>query len=182
MKFQITLACFALSLLFVLPLSGFAQKPGQPAGKEEADALVKKAQEKIGNGEYAAAIPILNSAEEKDAKNLNVYLKRAFCYSQTGNYQGAIEDLTKVINLKPDEEFAFVSRGSAKNKLKQFKEAMADFDKAIQLKPDDYDAYNNRGWAKKGLGDEDGACKDWHYSKKKGNSEAKIILSNNRCK
>jgi tetratricopeptide (TPR) repeat protein len=175
MNLKITCASLALSLLFALPLTGFGQK-------DEAEILLKKAQEKIGNGDYTGAITDLNQAEQKDPKNLTVNLKRAFCYSQTGNYQGAIDDLTKVINAKPDEEFAIVSRGSAKNKLKKFKEALVDFDLAIKLKPDDYDAYNNRGWAKKGLGDEDGACKDWHYSKKKGNGEAKIILSNNRCK
>ncbi|MCC6690317.1 MAG: tetratricopeptide repeat protein, partial [Bacteroidia bacterium] len=82
----------------------------------------------------------------------------------------------------PDHEYAYVSRGSAKNKLKNFKEALLDFDRALQLKPDDCEAYNNRGWAKKGLGDEDGACKDWHYSKKKGNDEAKIIIKNNHCR
>lgn len=152
------------------------------AQKDEAQALVKSGVSKIANGDYENAIKDFNSAIEKNPTSLDAYLKRAFCYSSLGNYQGAIDDYSKVIELKPDQEFAYVSRGSAKNKLKKFKEALADFDKALQLNPEDCEAYNNRGWAKKGLGDDDGACKDWRYSKKKGNDEAKIILGNNHCR
>ncbi len=159
----------------IFTFSAFSQK-------EEAQAFLKKAQTKIDIGDYAAAITELNKAVEKDPANLNIYLKRAFCYGATTNFQGAVDDYSKVIELKPDLESAYVSRGSAKNKLKKYTEAVMDFDKALQLKPDDFDAYNNRGWAKKGMGDDDGACKDWRYSKKKGNGEAKIILENNRCK
>lgn len=155
---------------------------GTYAQKEESQALVRSGVTKISSGDFANAILDFNAAIEKDPKNLDAYLKRAFCYSSNGNYQGAIDDYTTVIELKPDQSFAYVSRGSARNKLKQFTEAMGDFNKALQLKPDDCEAYNNRGWAKKGLGDEKGACEDWKYSKKKGNDEAKIIIKNNHCK
>jgi len=169
----------SLVIAIFLVLNTFAQKD---AGHDEAIALVKAGMSKVAMDNCDEAIKDFNAAMQKDPKCLDAYLKRAFCYSKNGNFQAAIDDYTKVIELKPDNSYAYVSRGSAKNKLKMFKEAMADFDKALQLKPDDCEAYNNRGFAKKGLGDDDGACKDWHYSKKKGNDEAKIILQNNRCK
>lgn len=171
---------FLFILFFTMGAS--AQKTDATAQQEEAKALVKKGFEKISNGNYANAILDFNEAIQKDPVCLDAYVKRAFCYGATNSYKEALEDYNKVIKLSPGLENAYVSRGSMKNKLKLFKEAMVDFDKAIQLKPDDCEAYNNRGWARKGLGDDDGACKDWRYSKKKGNHEAKIILENTHCK
>ena len=52
----------------------------------------------------------------------------------------------------------------------------------LSLDPTDQEAFNNRGWSYKGKGDMKAACRDWKESRKMGNAEAKIILSNNRCK
>ncbi len=171
-----------LPFLLLVTLGATAQKTDAKAQKDEAKALVRKGYEKIQNGNFENAIVDFNHALEKDPECIDAYLRRAFCYSATNDYKNAVEDYNKVIKLNPDLETAYVSRGSAKNKLKLFKEALVDFNKALQLQPDDYQAYNNRGWAKKGLGDDDGACQDWRFSKKKGNQEAKIILDNTHCK
>ena len=64
------------------------------------------------------------------------------------DYQGAIADYDKAIELNPKDARAYYNRGTAKNELKQYKEAIADYDKAIELNPKDADAYNNRGTAK----------------------------------
>ena len=67
------------------------------------------------------------------------------------DYQGAIADLDKVIELNPKYFDAYNNRGVVKGKLKQHKKAIADFDKAIKLNPKDAQAYYNRGVAKKTL-------------------------------
>jgi tetratricopeptide (TPR) repeat protein len=168
--------------LILCTLGASAQKKDISPEKAEAKALVKQGVEKIYNGNYEKAIVDFNGAIKKDSACQDAYLRRAFCYGATEKYNEAIADYSKIIKLNPEAEIAYVSRGSMKNKMKQFKEALLDFDKAMQLKPDDYEAYNNRGWAKKGLGDDNGACQDWFFSKKKGNHEAKIIIDNNHCK
>ena len=66
--------------------------------------------------------------------------------------------------------------------MERYEEAMKDFNEALEIDPKDQEAFNNRGFSKKGLGDKDGACKDWKSSRKLGNEEAKLILKNNYCK
>ncbi|MCB0786701.1 MAG: tetratricopeptide repeat protein, partial [Flavobacteriales bacterium] len=90
--------------------------------------------------------------------------------------------LSAVIARKSDHVWAYTSRGSAYNKLEQYDKAIADFDRVLSLDPTDQEAFNNRGWSYKGKGDMKAACRDWKESRKMGNAEAKIILSNNRCK
>jgi len=180
MNYRIIIALF-LGLFIAKPTWAQNENTKDPA-KEASKEQVKAGVEKLQSGDYTAAIAIFNKAIELDPKNIDAFLKRAFCYGASGNYQGAIDDYNQIIQLKPELEAAWLSRGSAKNKLKQFKEAIIDFNHVIQVNPNNYEAYNNRGWAKKGLGDEQGACQDWNYSKKKGNAEAKIILQNNHCR
>jgi hypothetical protein len=59
---------------------------------------------------------------------------------------------------------------------------MRDFETVIAMDAKNQEAYNNRGWTRKATGDMVGACADWKTSQKLGNSEAKIIRENNRCK
>ena len=47
------------------------------------------------------------------------------------DYQGAIADYDKAIELNPKYADAYYKRGNAKHQLKQHKEAIADYDKAI---------------------------------------------------
>ena len=77
------------------------------------------------------------------------------------DYQGAIEDYTQAIRLKPDLAEAYYNRGLAKSDLGDKQGAIADFNEAIRLKPDYANAYYNRGDAKYALGDKQGAIEDY---------------------
>lgn len=66
--------------------------------------------------------------------------------SEQGDYQGAIADFNKAINLNPKYQQAFNGRGIAYSKLKEYSQALADYDKAIALEPEDSKkVYFNRG-------------------------------------
>ena len=67
---------------------------------------------------------------------------------EQGDFEGAIADYNKAIELNPKDVRAYYNRGVAKKTLKQYKEAIADYDKAIELNPEDAQAYYNRGNAK----------------------------------
>lgn len=149
---------------------------------QDAETFFAKGEQLKQKEDYKGASEAYTKAIELDPENVNAMLQRAFCYNVMGDYEKSISDYSKIISLKPDHKFSYLSRGSARNKLKKYKEAIGDFDKVITLDPDNQEAYNNRGFAKMGLDDKDGACKDWNKSKKLGNSEAKIILKNNKCK
>ena len=64
-----------------------------------------------------------------------------------GDYDRALQDYTKVIQLNPDDASAYNNRGGAYYLKEEYKPAIVDFTKAIQLKPDYAEAYNNRGVA-----------------------------------
>ncbi|MCB0794746.1 MAG: tetratricopeptide repeat protein [Flavobacteriales bacterium] len=146
------------------------------------DELFAKGEEAYRAAEHAQAIGFYDQVLELDPEHMNAYLQRGFCNSLVKRYDAAVKDFSAVIARKPDHVWAFISRGSAYNKLEQYDKAMLDFDMALSLDPENQEAYNNRGWSKKALGDPKGACKDWKTSQRNGNSEARIILSNNRCK
>tara|TARA_B110000879_G_scaffold116974_1_gene155672 strand:- start:17 stop:745 length:729 start_codon:yes stop_codon:yes gene_type:complete len=76
------------------------------------------------------------------------------------DYNGAIADFTKAIELNPDDADTYYNRGTTKVKLKDYNGAIADFTKAISLKPF-ADCYVNRGHCKADLEDYEGAIADF---------------------
>jgi tetratricopeptide (TPR) repeat protein len=149
---------------------------------QTAEDFFKEGEAKSKQRDFSAAIEEYSKAIDKDPKFWNAYVKRAFCFGLTDNYEKAVEDYTIVIAAEPEKIYAYQSRGSAHYKLGHYPEALADFNKVLELDPKNQEAYNNRGFVKKAMGNKDEACKDWYTSKKMGNEEAKIIIKNNNCR
>ena len=78
------------------------------------------------------------------------------------DYQGAIADFTKSIQLKPDSGGFYSSRGSAKQELKDYQGAVTDFTEAIRIDPFYAYFYYNRGRAKEEMKDYQGAMNDYN--------------------
>jgi tetratricopeptide (TPR) repeat protein len=149
---------------------------------QTAEDFFKEGEAKSRQRNFSEAIEQYSKAIKKDSMMWNAYVKRAFCYGLTEQYDKAVEDYTVVIAAEPEKIYSYQSRGSAHYKLGHYPEALADFNKVIELDAKNQEAYNNRGFVKKGMGDKEGACKDWYTSKKMGNEEAKIIIKNNNCR
>ena len=77
-------------------------------------------------------------------------------------YEKAIEDYTKAIELKPDLAIAYNNRGNAYKGKGEFDVAIQDFNKAIELNPQFTIAYNNRGNAYRDKGEFDVAIQDFN--------------------
>lgn len=63
-------------------------------------------------------------------------------------YEEAIADYSELIELDPDDDWAYSTRGDCYKKLEQFEKAIIDYTKAIELNPDDeyvYLVYLDRG-------------------------------------
>jgi Flp pilus assembly protein TadD len=92
------------------------------------------------------------------------YCNRGAEKGQKGDFNGALADFSKAIELKPDYAEAYNKRGLAKGGLAKspndVDSALADYNKAIELKPDYAEAYYNRGVAKQAKGDKSGALAD----------------------
>ena len=92
------------------------------------------------------------------------------------DYQQAVDDLTKSIELKPNYAEAYGERGKAYNNLGDYQQAIKDCTKAIELKPDYADAYYYRGfsWAK--LNDFGLSSNDYKTAARLGNNAAQNVL------
>lgn len=76
------------------------------------------------------------------------YFDSAFDAYERGDYQKAIEDYTRSLEIGGYyEAFAYNNRGLAYSNLGQYNLAIADFTSAILLDSNYYQAYQNRAWA-----------------------------------
>jgi tetratricopeptide (TPR) repeat protein len=77
------------------------------------------------------------------------------------DYDGAIADYTKAIEIDANHAYAYNNRGVAKKNLKDYDGAIADYTKAIEIDVNYKEAYYALGIAKKNLKDYDGAIADY---------------------
>ena len=82
--------------------------------------------------------------------------------SKLKDYQGAISDYTKAIDIDPNYSIAYFNRGFVKSKLKDYYGAISDYNKAIEHNPNHRNSYINRGIAKGNLKDYYGAISDYN--------------------
>lgn len=78
-----------------------------------------------------------------------------------GEFDDAIADYTKAIELDPKQVTIFFSRGMAYLNKKNFNPAIADFDRVIELEPNEASAYYNRANALENTGNFEKALADY---------------------
>ncbi|AFY56542.1 trypsin-like serine protease with C-terminal PDZ domain [Rivularia sp. PCC 7116] len=80
------------------------------------------------------------------------------------NYQAAVTDLSKAVNLNPRYEDAHMKLGDAFYKLKSYQKAKASYDKVLRLNPRNSIAYIKRGMTRNILKDYRGSVRDFNAS------------------
>ncbi len=174
---------FALGLSLLVTSAAQAQylADAKDTGHATND-LYQAGERAYRSGDHATAITLFTQVLQSEPDHLNAYLQRGFCHSMSKDYAAAVKDFSAVLERKSDHLWAYTSRGSAYTRMGKPELALKDFDAVLALDPRNEEAFNNRGWAHKALGDMSAACRDWKTSHRMGNSEAKIILTNTRCK
>ena len=89
------------------------------------------------------------------------YISEGHSKRMRGDYDGAIADFDRAIELAPNDAAAFCERGEAKRGQEDYDGAIADCDHAIALDPTYPGGCNIRGMSKWGKGDHDGAIADF---------------------
>ena len=108
----------------------------------------------LGAGAFLTQQSLAQSAEQWDLSAVDKYNNRDF--------QGAIADWTKSIELNPTDAFVFLQRGRAKSKTWDGHGAVNDFNAAIRINPQYVSAYYQRADTKYYiLGDTHGALSDY---------------------
>ena len=101
----------------------------------------------------------LTKTSKYDIKDTAAYLKRGGISGN--NYDKAIADCTKIIELDPRNARAYYGRGWAYEKKGEWDKAIADYSKIIELEPENALAYQNRGLAYESTGKLDKAITDY---------------------
>ena len=113
------------------------------------------------------------TALTKDANSSDVFWARSMVYVAKKDYQNALNDITKVILVKPSS-FNHKLRGSIYYKLGQFQNAVNDYTQALKLNDKDIDAYIARAVASEGAQNYKSAIADYNKIAKLGEGNAKI--------
>ena len=87
------------------------------------------------------------STQKKQSKSRDVdfYFNRGFAYINKGQYDRAISDYTKAIEIDPKYASIYYNRGIAYDNKGQYDQAISDHTKAIEIDPKLVSAYYNRG-------------------------------------
>ncbi len=93
-----------------------------------------------------------------------IYCKRGWAYSSLKNYQQAIADFERALELDPNYAWAYGSRGWAYYWFKDYQRAFADFNRSLELDPNDAFAYYRRGWAYDALKNYQQAIADFNHA------------------
>lgn len=97
----------------------------------------------------------------RNPNNVLVFNNRGNVKVGTGDFQEAIADFTKAIELNPKDADAYNNRGFAYSAIGDLEMAIKDYDKAIELNPKFALAYFNRGNAHRSKGDLAKTIKDY---------------------
>jgi len=94
---------------------------------------------------YLLLFPFLVSVSNADEALTRAYFKKGNTFFDIGQYEKAIENYNKIIELEPSNIKAYYNRGLANQKLRLYDKAIKDFTRTIQLKSDYIQAYFERG-------------------------------------
>ncbi|MFH1958376.1 MAG: tetratricopeptide repeat protein [bacterium] len=88
-------------------------------------------------------------------------IHRGNTYRDKGEYDGAIKDYDKAIELSPKNARAYNNRGNTYRDKGEYDRAIRDYNKAIELNPEFTAVYINRGIAYHDKGEYDRAIRDY---------------------
>jgi len=126
----------------------------------------------LGSTTALATAAVVLSTQAAHAQSAGEFFNRGNAKYRLRDYQGAIADYTKAIQIDPQDAFSYVNRGNAKKGLGDHQGAIADYSKAIEINPQYANAYKNRGIAKELVRDLKGACADWKEASSIGDQDA----------
>ncbi|MCU0363842.1 MAG: tetratricopeptide repeat protein [Bacteroidales bacterium] len=131
-------------------------------GNEKFLGLLAAVQYAAAN--FAGASATYSGLIDKGVADAGLYLKRAECFRQTGEYNKALADLEEYLRLYPGSSEALRMAGKTEAAAGDNLKAMEYYSKNINLKPGDPQAYADRGDAYFVAGSWEWASKDYSMS------------------
>ena len=110
-------------------------------------------------------------ASQYKPNNYKIYNNRALVKGALDDFNGAISDLNKSIEINPNYAESYINRGVTYNVLNKPSIAIENFDSAIKLNPNMQAAYLNRAITNQYLGNKDKVCPDLIKARDFGNND-----------
>jgi tetratricopeptide (TPR) repeat protein len=128
--------------------------------KQRARALATRAfySNELG-GDADISLADLFEAIRLDPSSADAFNNRGLTYSRLQQYEQAIADFTRAIELSPRPR-TYDSRGRAYFKARDYASALVDFSRSIEIDPEFAKAWRHRGEVRGVVGDYEGAKQD----------------------
>src|SRR3972149_2138113 len=105
----------------------------------------------------------INEAPEKELSSAEANINHGADNYQRGQYDEAISDFSKAIEINPAYAEAYTNRGNAYATQENYDQAISDYNESLKINPRLTETYNNRGIAYgKGKGQYDKAISDFN--------------------
>ncbi len=103
--------------------------------KEKAKEASAKAKEAFSKKDYPTAIKFYTEAISHDPTDHLLFSNRSACYASIEQYQDALDDANKCVELKPDFARGYGRKGLAEFYLKKYQDAEKSYSKGLELDP-----------------------------------------------
>lgn len=133
-----------------------------PTVEEYFDEGIKHLEAKEWDEAIACFTDVIKLEPANAVAYAAAYNNRAFAYGQKGDFDHAIEDCNKAIEINPNHAGAYHNRGGIYLGKGAYNLAIADLGMAINLNPDFSNAYYNRGYVYASIGKHNLAIKDYN--------------------
>ena len=157
---------------------------------QSAKMLRDLAQKALNRGNWqtdshAKEIQDFTKKIELAPNNFLNYMKRATAYLKSKDYNSALKDADKVVEMKP-VALSYSFRAIVHELLEDYERAVKDYDKAIELEPDEADYYKRRARCYFELKDYERTVKEYNKAieldpKHRSEYEYRIKEANNKA-
>jgi tetratricopeptide (TPR) repeat protein len=130
---------------------------------KDPENYFRRAEAEASDGQKQAALKDYDEAiklQTDKAAVADYHYRRAMVLSDMRRYDDAIVDLSKAMEIEPDNADFVFERGVEYRALEKWKEADVDFSKAIELRPEFSAAFKHRAIVRSKLGNTEGAIAD----------------------
>jgi len=155
-----------------------------------ADALIRRGNQRLNSGALSDAISDFTRAIDLDANNVAAYEGRRLAYEKADNFDAALKDFTREVELQPARAStrlnpkyagAYIKRGISRTKEPKldYAKAIDDFSAALRIDPgtpfQQFDVYNYRRMARESLSDFRRAAEDYDVMLKLNRPKAESL-------
>jgi tetratricopeptide (TPR) repeat protein len=147
------------------------------------EGALKRSENRVIDKNYSGALQDCSVVLKFEPNNSRAILRIGECRQNLKDYNGAIADYSKYLELQSKDypksfgiSVAYSNRGQCKYNLGKNQEAILDFDKAININSNLSFAYLLRGAAKIRLKQQSGGCSDLRKALELGDEKASGLI------